>query len=63
MPKLSNVSLVNSPVFAVLIRTSIAFAYALGGNMMAPWDIYLPTPRVGLRGVYVYAVDFIDLAC
>lgn len=46
MPKVSNVSLVNSPAFAVLIRTSIAFAYALGGNMMAPWDIYLPTPKV-----------------
>ena len=45
MPKHHNVTLVNTPAFAVLIRTSIAYAYALGSQMMAPWDIYLPTPH------------------
>jgi hypothetical protein len=44
MPKSKNVSLVNSPAFEALIRTSIAYTYALGSNMVAPWDIYLPTP-------------------
>ena len=38
-------TLVNTPAFAVLIRTSIAFSYALGAQMMVPWDIYLPTPH------------------
>ena len=45
MPKHHNTTLVNSPAFEVLIRTSIAYTYALGSNMMAPWDIYLPTPQ------------------
>ena len=44
MPKHHNVTLVNTPAFEVLIRTSIAYTYALGSNMVAPWDIYLPTP-------------------
>ena len=44
MPKATNVSLVEKPAFTTLIRTSIAYSYALGGNMMVPWDIYLPTP-------------------
>lgn len=59
MPKLSNISLVNSPAFEVLIRTSIAFAYALGGNMMAPWDIYLPTPKA--ERYYGLASQYADL--
>jgi hypothetical protein len=45
MPKHHNKTLVESPAFEVLIRTSIAYTYALGSNMMAPWDIYLPTPQ------------------
>lgn len=45
MPKHHNTTLVESPAFEVLIRTSIAYTYALGSNMMAPWDIYLPTPQ------------------
>ena len=42
MPKTSNVSLTQSPAFTTLVRTAIAFAYSLGGHMMAPWDIYMP---------------------
>ena len=28
-----------------LTRWAIAFSYALGGNMLVPWDIYLPDPN------------------
>jgi hypothetical protein len=45
MPKAKNVSMVYSPAFEALIRASVAWSYALGGNMMVPWDIYLPTPH------------------
>jgi hypothetical protein len=34
MPTHRNLTLVDSPAFAVLIRTSIAYSYALGANMM-----------------------------
>jgi len=44
MPKVKNVTLVETEAFEVLIRTATAYAYALGTNLVAPWDIYLPTP-------------------
>jgi hypothetical protein len=33
-----------TPSDVLLTRWAIATAYALGGNMLAPWDVYLPTP-------------------
>ena len=44
MPKTSNLTLVKSASFTNLIRATIAFAYAIGGHIVVPWDIYLPAP-------------------
>eukprot|EP01047_Picozoa_sp_COSAG01_P075280 COSAG01_NODE_12851_length_1675_cov_2.241117_1_plen_61_part_10 len=43
----------------MLIRTSIAYSYALGAQMMAPWDIYLPTPHA--QRYYGRAAQYADL--
>ncbi len=45
MPKSKNLTLDGSESFMHLIRRSIAESYALGANMLIPWDIYLPTPH------------------
>jgi hypothetical protein len=44
MPKSKNATEDGSETFVRLVRRSVAQSYALGGNMMVPWDIYLPTP-------------------
>ena len=63
MPKHHNVTLVNSAAFTVLIRTSIAYSYALGSQMMVPWDIYLPTPHAaryyGLKSQFSDLYEFV----
>eukprot|EP00750_Incisomonas_marina_P020906 INCI4111.10.p2 GENE.INCI4111.10~~INCI4111.10.p2 ORF type:complete len:465 (+),score=82.68 INCI4111.10:132-1526(+) len=42
MPK---AGVIQEPQDVPTIRAAIAYAYALGGNMLVPWDIYLPTPQ------------------
>ncbi len=59
MPKASNITLDASPEFTRLTRRSIAQSYALGGNMMVPWDIYLPTPTADRY--YGSAAQYADL--
>ena len=56
MPKAKVLTAADVP----LIRWSIAYAYALGANMMVPWDIYLPTPNA--MRYYGSAANFSDLA-
>lgn len=63
MPKTSSVNLTRSPAFTALIRTSTAYSYALGGHMMAPWDIYMPganAPRYfGLASEFADVYEFV----
>ena len=42
MPKTENETLTYSLAFTALIRVSIAYTYALGSQMMVPWDVYDP---------------------
>ena len=44
MPKSSNASYWYTSDGTTTVRAAIALAYALGGNMFTPWDIYLPVP-------------------
>ena len=44
MPKSSNASYWYTSEGTTTVRAAIALAYALGGNMFTPWDIYLPVP-------------------
>jgi hypothetical protein len=55
MPKEANISAEDIR----LTRWGIAYAYALGQQMMVPWDIYLPTPQA--RRFYGNASQFADL--
>ena len=55
MPKSANISAAD----VYLIRWSIAYAYSLGGLMMVPWDIYLPSPSA--RRYYGSAHQYADL--
>ena len=63
MPKPKNVTLSHTPAFTALVRASIAYAYALGSNMMVPWDIYLPTPDAaryyGVASQYADVYQFV----
>ena len=44
-----------------LTRFTFATAYALGGNMLGPWDVYLPAPSA--PRYWGDARDFVDLFC
>jgi hypothetical protein len=43
----------------VRTRQAVATVYALGGNMLVPWDIYLPTPNA--ERFFGNVSDFADL--
>eukprot|EP00937_MAST-01D_sp_MAST-1D-sp2_P001369 g1369.t1 len=59
MPKESNATAVASAAGTRRTRRALAQAFALGGGMLAPWDIYLPTPDA--RRYYGSAADYADL--
>ena len=56
MPK---APVIREPQDVPAIRKSIAYAYALGGNMLVPWDIYLPTPDA--KRYFGDAAEYADL--
>jgi hypothetical protein len=55
MPKAPNITAADK----LLIRSSIAESYALGSQVLVPWDIYLPTPRA--QRYYGSAHEYGDL--
>ena len=59
MPKDGNVSDMVSAAGTRRTRRALAQSFALGGGMLVPWDVYLPTPDA--RRYYGSAADYGDL--
>ena len=47
MPKFHNFTVAHSAAGVQKIRWTIAYAYSIGGNVLAPWDNYLPDTGQG----------------
>ena len=60
MPKWSNETFAYSPQGIANVRWAIAYTYAVGGNMLAPWDNYLPVKHGSAR-FYGDRAEFGDL--
>jgi len=63
MPKSNSYETIGDPAKATrMIRWATAFAYAQGSFLLAPWDIYVPTPGTSnFSRYYGNASNFDDM--